>query len=323
MSTVMIRRVARRWLVLAVVLTTVAVPSRLVAQDPATRPADDAPNIATVHDYIAADLAFQQRTLAGEYRRIGKRDPKWDTEVEAMLDGVARRMANAGQDVWYGIEHPSPQETVEACDRIVALGCDDPLVLATRAGASIYTADTAAELREVDAALADAFPKLRASDYHVYRKALMARWVCNMATVDGSALRDTPVLEQATEDIDDLEAACFDGDAFRPEEERVLVQRLWRPRDDASRDKLARTKPGSDMMAFFETVRGFRAHDWAMAVMEGDVHVRLAWDARGNGWRTASRPRVGKSSRTSWRRRRRATRRRWRCVPTGRRRRRG
>src|SRR4051794_13233460 len=47
------------------------------------------PKARTRHDFIRTRLAFNQRTLAGAYQAVGKRDPKWDDAAVKFLDAMA------------------------------------------------------------------------------------------------------------------------------------------------------------------------------------------------------------------------------------------
>jgi len=68
-------------------------------------------------------LHWNLKTTVEEYRRIGKRNPKWDHLAEATLRLLAQRNARK-----YSDEDPFAKFVGNASRRAVEAGCDDPLV---------------------------------------------------------------------------------------------------------------------------------------------------------------------------------------------------
>src|SRR5215213_11992689 len=77
----------------------------LFAAAPATAPAPApvppaaAPPAAagplTKHDVYRQLLAFNRRTTVEAYKKVGRRDPKWDAAAEQFLDAMSRHFAAA------------------------------------------------------------------------------------------------------------------------------------------------------------------------------------------------------------------------------------
>ena len=88
------------------------------------------PKVVTEHTFRAALLDFNRRTSVETYKQVGRRDPKWDEPAVAFLETLARYFANSNVASRYKIEPVPTLEELESRGRaVVALGCDDPLVL--------------------------------------------------------------------------------------------------------------------------------------------------------------------------------------------------
>src|SRR5690606_6260686 len=182
-------------------------------------------------DFLVTKLAFNQRTLKGDYQRVGRRNPKWDAAAEAFLDGAARYFTNAGEQVWYQIERPSRDELIGQGQKLVEeLGCDDPLVrycfgtfLMDRGGAPEAMAP-------VYGMLLQAYMDLRESDYNPFRKASAARRAAGIMSMPESQWADHPAARTAVQDLFGFEVACFTEPGFTAEEARVLLEYVWKPK---------------------------------------------------------------------------------------------
>ena len=231
----------------------------------------------TRSDYVAAELAFDQRTLAGDYRRVGRHDPKWDAAAEEMLDGAARYFAGAGEDVWYEIDSPDAATLLAQCRHLTEeLGCDDPMVVYCGVAFAVDAAGgDAGRRREAGARAARAYAGLRDSRYSAYRKMAAAGRAIQFALADaGPAGPHTPEMDQVDRDAQALEVECFTGDSFLPTEGRVLLELVWKRR--------ANWKAGANQ-PFADAVLKTERHQWAALVVAGDVAVKAAWEARGTG----------------------------------------
>ena len=236
----------------------------------------------TRRDVVAMKLAFNQRTLAGEYARVGRRDPKWDAAAAEMLDGFARYVSGGDEQIWYAIDHPTPDRLRAQCERLTGeLGCDDPLVLYCGAKFASEQARGPDERRAAETREVRAYQTLRDSGYDALRKGFAAKRVARLSGVADSPWRDSPEVARAATDAVAFDAACFTGDAFLPGEERVLLELVWKPLS---------TKPVAETRAFVEAIGKGDAHEWARLVVAGDVAVTAAWEARGGGFADAVTP---------------------------------
>ena len=84
----------------------------------------------TMHDYVREDHAFNVATMLEAYRKVGGKDPRWDTEaiklLEVMCDGWAYGSAHP---MYHPIELPKADDVLPLGKAAIDKGCDDPMVL--------------------------------------------------------------------------------------------------------------------------------------------------------------------------------------------------
>lgn len=68
-------------------------------------------------------LAWNRRTLGGEYEKVGKKNPRWDGHAREALDAAARVFSHVLEPYtdWVHVYN--------AADTAIMFGCDDPLIL--------------------------------------------------------------------------------------------------------------------------------------------------------------------------------------------------
>lgn len=119
------------------------------------------PNAVTEHAFRAALLDFNRRTSVETYKQVGKRDPKWDEPAIAFLEAMARYFANYRVATRYRINPVPTLKELEAQGRaVVALGCDDPLILYGLA-AALDNQNKRSEARPLLDKVFDELPKSR------------------------------------------------------------------------------------------------------------------------------------------------------------------
>ena len=75
--------------------------------------------------------AWNQKTLAGAYEKIGKRDQRWDKPANEAMEAAARFYSGLSDP------HTRLQDIYAPARKAVEAGCDDPLVLSLYARASL------------------------------------------------------------------------------------------------------------------------------------------------------------------------------------------
>lgn len=76
-------------------------------------------------------LDWNRRTLAGNYDKVGKKDPRWDTPARQTLEQAARMFAQQVDPA------TTPLDIQVAAKKAVDAGCDDPLILYLYARSSV------------------------------------------------------------------------------------------------------------------------------------------------------------------------------------------
>lgn len=224
-------------------------------------------------------LAWNRSSTVEDYRRIGKKNPAWDTLAEDALDEFAKVISQSQAGKLSDAEWENLRGRVgEAAQKAIDAGCDDPLVRYVHAHyvTAANTNSTTQVIMEAYGAAADA---LAASEYHSLRKAY-ALWRASEAFTN-----------------------------HHPREERVPARNVFFIRgsinclceglfDTAMPPTLAASTAKSIFDAyegspsthadFYKSLlptleRNWRDHAFAHHLI-GRIHVAKAWDARGSGF---------------------------------------
>ena len=107
-------------------------------------------------------LVHNRRTLAGAYTDVGRRDPKWDDAMLAFMDGVAKAMSRQK-------DAPPRAEVLAQADRLLAMGCTEPLLLYARA----FCLDEMDRPKEADADMRRALAEFEAKPVYPYSRMVL------------------------------------------------------------------------------------------------------------------------------------------------------
>src|SRR6266542_3375019 len=112
-----------------------------------TRPSDSLHSIRTTGPVYAASedvvlaRAWFERNFIGGYRRVGRRNPKWDLAAEAFIRESA--------PIFMGLAAPASQDLSARAHDLVQAGCDDPVVLYFAARATFFKDPNSREASEL------------------------------------------------------------------------------------------------------------------------------------------------------------------------------
>ena len=233
----------------------------VAAAAPATAPARK-PAVVTFHDVRQGRLAFNRRTLSGAYKAVGRHDPAWDEQAVAFLDKMADYFtAGTVPEFYRPTEFYSNKQGLADGATLVAGGCDDPLVLYCY-GAVLMDSGNDDEALPV---LRQAGAGLRRAGYPPNRVASVSERLAQLSKdkTESAAL-------EARARADYVNACCGPQAAA---DRKPLIDIVWswmeeRPAQQAFVAALA-ARPDAD--------------PWLLGVASGRLHVKLAWDSRGNG----------------------------------------
>src|SRR4030095_8287383 len=86
-------------------------------------PGAETARASVVTNQTESRFRWNLKTLVGDYDRVGTRDPKWDNEARAALEGFARIRANPSADLTFLVRDVS-----NSVAKAVSAGCTDPMV---------------------------------------------------------------------------------------------------------------------------------------------------------------------------------------------------
>jgi hypothetical protein len=228
------------------------------------------PNATTAADWQRQKLDYNRRTLAGAYERAGVRDPRWDRQAMFVLDLMATRFTNAGNDSWPSVQWtPTSQQILAAVHHAFNAGCTDPLVLYCQAvvlSDEGWVDDARPRLRE-------AFEGIVSRDYPPNRKAAAAGRILKNFNA-----KDEPELYAQAEQVRrDAHLAIARGEGWMPQDRRIVFQLIWTDEYDREPIGVQRT-----MFAAINAQPG--VDPWLLDMISGSYYIREAWAARGSGW---------------------------------------
>lgn len=229
-------------------------------------PNADDPKSFTNHDFLKATLEYNRRTMVEAYKQVGKRDPKWDADAIAVLEGIAWRFTNSRENETYHMtDEPDPKKLLAQAEVAQASGCDDPMVTYCHA----VLLNDYGRNKEALPLTVKSSKEIMKSRYPVAR-ALFA------------ALRTYRNAEDPTERAEALGKFhdCFLALIVRNDwvgiERRILFKQINGSVDDL---------PLAEWTKLIDAAHELpNADPWLLATIEGHYHVTMAWEARGSGW---------------------------------------
>ena len=81
-------------------------------------------------------LHWEEATTAGDYERVGRKDPRWDADVHIVFDEVAHALARVPDSAARVAAAKAP------CQRALTAGCDDPLLAYDALRVGVFPAGT-------------------------------------------------------------------------------------------------------------------------------------------------------------------------------------
>ncbi len=87
------------------------------------------PNAYTQKDYVQDLLGWLRKHMVQAYDEAGHTNPKWDALAKQRLELYARGVIDKLVDGPYKLERGELKERDALTERLIRLGCDDPLVL--------------------------------------------------------------------------------------------------------------------------------------------------------------------------------------------------
>ena len=245
------------WLLAVLLLLTLVVrgPQLLAEGIPA------GPEAFTQRELRKMALAWAQRTMTGEYKRLGRQDPSWDTQALELLELTARRYAGVP-------DAPTDAELVRSAEKVMATRCDDPLVLYC-VGLALHRND---RLREADEYLQRAERGFLQVAYgKVWAYFAAARLANVTAWVQGKTEAD---VEWWTRRSIELAGESARDGSYADGEQRLFWVNM--------KNSLGMYK--SMRQEFYDAVVGQEGTDpWIENIVAGWYHIEKAWEARGTG----------------------------------------
>jgi hypothetical protein len=222
----------------------------------------------TMREFNQALYEFHRSSSIAAFEAFHKFRPKpWDAQAVAFLERWLRR------DCALGAYIPRPEFESQA-RLLLESGCDDPLVHYMFA-----------RLRMEDHSAWEAWPSLQTAMRQFADAGYPLIWEARAKYAAGK-LREDHHMGDAPSYIEDaintfIEA--INAGAFPQSAERFLVLEMQRLIDDDLPSELARRLV--DAIEKSEQVS-----QWCKRTLQGGLHVRLGWDARGAGWAGEVKP---------------------------------
>lgn len=221
--------------------------------------------------------AFNTKTTADSYEKIGHKDPKWDVNVRAALPFVVQ--------YWeYKSETGAARTAYDLLTKAVEAGCDDPLVLYARA----RTAESAGKLTNSVALHLDAANamKERGAGYHPLRQGMAFARLAEL--IAGLKKGQTDADKQQAREWMDLAVAQLAKSASDPETPESLLSEASKSIVSTEMKLGKDRKVGLDRVN--EVLKKARPDSLLPLLLKGEVYTDYAWDARGKGWANTVTP---------------------------------
>jgi hypothetical protein len=217
---------------------------------------------ARLEQDVAAEVAWAQRTLRDSYDKVGLRNPAWDAEARRFLD-VGVPWAIAGWVEWNAFEGA---QIAAAGQRVVALGCDDPLVLAITGQALLHSEPESGEGLHL---LQRSIEQFRITTYPRAAFRMAASWLTDSYRAWG----DTRLPALVEQEVAWLEDAMADG-SYRAGDDDIATSHVMAMRSFRDQpDRIAKSVESA-----------LWTSPWMKRLVSGRRHEHLAWAARGSGF---------------------------------------
>ncbi len=230
-------------------------------------PNSDDPDAYTEKQYRQELLAYNKQTMSGAYLEVGKRDPRWDDLVVELLDAQAAVFTNHEAHNTDVVATTADYKRMREISRqLQDMGCEDPLVLYTSMRQMMPKDEGYLE------AARRAYDALMDSRYPTIRKHGAAVWLYQQLEEKEHNEEAVKVLDTIT----DLYIEVITEDALKANESRHLFHLLTPVLDDLPRPiwkEIAERVNHSDS-----------PNRWLIDVINGNYHIKAAWDERGGGW---------------------------------------
>jgi hypothetical protein len=232
------------------------------------------PNSYTERRLLEDKLKYNFRTGLEAYKRVGKRDPKWDDAAMRFLEKQLTAMTYAG-----ALAMHIPPDMAELPERIalgraaIDAGCDDPLVLDLLA-----------------AALTDAGQKEESTDYALRAVEPMLQSSYPITRVRHCVARALKKFDPA---IDPQEVAKYEQLLF--EEDVAVAIKAELPGverrfifDIIDEDLIS--WPIEKQAKFVQAITEAKIDPWLLNMFTAQYQIRAAWAVRGNGVAATVKP---------------------------------
>jgi hypothetical protein len=227
--------------------------------------------------YKVEMLEFQRDTLARDYEVQGAKDAKWDAQAISYLEQCAM--------AWSGKASIPAAQSIEAGKRVLALGCDDPVV-GYCLGHAFQDAERFAEALPIYAGASKSF---RSHPYSAYRRAQ-----CSIRIMECHLEIYGPLVDRFPPDVSrdsnehyrfalETGVAALTEDCFKGRE-RLLYNEVsnYFPTYPSSQGEMLRR------LATFADRPGF--DPWLQDLLIGANELDVAWKKRGSRWNQAPTP---------------------------------
>lgn len=215
-------------------------------------------------------LSRNRRTLADAYSAVGQRDPKWDANVLALMEGLALSMSEQ-------TNAPAFIDMLQLADACLASGCNDPLVIYAR---GYYLADLGHN-DESETCFRDALKEFELHEAYPYLR--MAYAPLRLARI---AFQRDRRHNAETDRLFALNirwlAESIRHNETLPEEFRVLMNQITSNRSEWN-------NWGYPLDTFTKALcqqleDADKANAWVINILLADNYIDAAWKARGTSY---------------------------------------
>jgi len=237
------------------------------------QPLPSGPQAKTHKQYNVLEENYHRKRTLLAYEAHGRHSPRWDKPVKAFFEAYARGKAYGPDQAMTPAEMAAYNAPMLAAARkLLATGCDDPLVLSHIGAQFEGVWDDA----KAEAVLLRALKGFEGSSYPAYCRFLAPLEMAAVKGELGSKVEDGPQHKWRPKVIEALIAAA-DAKCFDPGEQRVFWNRVvWPIMENDLRRSQARI------------VTGLKEHEgtdpWVEAMAWGFHRDSFAWIARGTGF---------------------------------------
>ena len=253
------------WAILILLLLITAVWSLPVsALNDETKPIPNGPSARTWNDFYKVSLRHNQRVIVGSYKRMGMRNPKWDTAALSFLNSFTRWYAS--RDCGLEIDaNTIIKQGKAASDQ----GCIDPIVMTCLAVMLVDNGSHSEAIPLLQRGLAD-FHKIAKLPRDIARLAPI--YLIKLTSIaPGFSVDEINVCSQLA--VKWTSQSVREG-SYLPDESRVLYHMLNECSKDFSKENLR---------SLFDAVGSAPKPDkYAVSLLGGLAEIKEAWVERGN-----------------------------------------